>query len=124
GGDGPPPEQVLAFLGDDFGKDLFALGPVGTIARKEDHADAVFAGGGQGDLGFLGDALEKFVGRLNEDAGAVAGIGFAAAGAAMVEVQKDLEGLLDDCVRLAAFNIDDEADSAGIVFKLRVIKAL
>jgi hypothetical protein len=39
------------------------------------------------------------------------------------EVLEDLQRLADDVVRLAAFDVDDKSDTAGIVFMLRVIEA-
>ena len=71
-----------------------------------------------------GTLLEERVRRLDEDAGAVAGIGFAAAGAAVLQVMQDLDGLLNDVVRLAALDVDDEADAAGVVLELRIVKPL
>ena len=47
-----------------------------------------------------------------------------AAGAAAVEVAEDLEGVLDDLVRLAALDIHDEADATGVVLMCGVIEAL
>ena len=61
---------------------------------------------------------------LDENARAVAGIGLAAAGAAVVQVQQHLQGLLDDRVGLPALDVDDEPDAAGLVLELRVVKAL
>ena len=48
----------------------------------------------------------------------------AAAGAAVLEVQQNLNGLADDVVRFAVLQIDDEADAAGIVFVLGVVQPL
>ena len=50
------------------------------------------------------------------------GVGFAAAGAAMVQVDQDGQGVADDLVRFLAFDIDDKAHAAGIVLELRVVK--
>ncbi len=61
---------------------------------------------------------------LQEDAGAVAGVVVAAAGAAVFEVLEDLDGLAEDVVRFAVLQIDDEADAAGIVFVRGIIKTL
>ena len=68
--------------------------------------------------------LEKLVRRLHEDARAVAGVGLAAARAAMVEVQQHLQRLLDNGVRLFALHVDDKADAAGVVLELRIVKPL
>ena len=62
--------------------------------------------------------------RLQQDARAVAGVFLAAAGAAVLQVEEDLDRFLHQVVRLAALEVDDEADAAGIVFELRVVQAL
>ena len=61
------------------------------------------------------DLAQEAVRHLDEDAGAVAGRGFAAAGAAVQQVDQDAQPLLDDRVRAAALDVDDEADAAGVV---------
>ena len=61
---------------------------------------------------------------LNQDAGAVAGVDLAAAGAAVFEVDQHLQGLPDDGVRAAALHVRDEPDAAGVVLMSRVIQAL
>ena len=61
---------------------------------------------------------------LHEDAGAVAGVLLAAAGAAVLQVDEDLQRLADDVVRLAVLEIDDEADAAGIVLVARIVQTL
>ena len=68
-------------------------------------------------IGHLG-AVEV-VGNLDQDAGAVAHQRVGADGAAMVEVLEDLQALLDDRVRLAARDVGDEADAAGVVLVRR-----
>ena len=67
---------------------------------------------------------EKRVRHLHEDAGAVAGVLLAAAGAAVLQVEQDLERLADDVVRLAVLQVDDEADAAGIVLVARIVQTL
>ena len=67
---------------------------------------------------------EKGVGNLDEDAGAVAGFGVAAGGAAMGEVDEDLEALADDLVALFAADVRDQSHAAGIVLIARMIEAL
>ena len=61
---------------------------------------------------------------MHEDARAVAGVRFATARAAVVEVDQNLERLGDDVVRLPALDVDDEADAARVVLELRIVKAL
>jgi len=60
--------------------------------------------------------------RLNENARPITSVGFAATGATMVEIEKDLESLLDNGVRFAALNIDDETDTARLMLELRIVQ--
>jgi hypothetical protein len=76
------------------------------------------------DAGLPGCLEEELVRHLNKDAGAVARVNFRAAGAAVIEIRQNLQALLEDLVRLAALDIDDEADAAGVVFEPRIIQAL
>ena len=69
-------------------------------------------------------ALEKGVRNLDQDARAVAGLRIAAAGAAMRQIDQNLDALQDDIVRLPALDIGDKADAAGVVLVLRAVKSL
>ena len=69
-------------------------------------------------------SLEETVWNLQQDTGAVAGIDLATAGAAMLQVLEDGQGLADDGVRLAPMHVDHKADAAGIVFVGRFVQAL
>ncbi len=124
GGDDAPAEEFLAFLDDDVFKHFFAGAALVAVAGQEDHADAVIVRGREGDFFLAADLLEEGVGDLHEDARAVAGVGFAAAGAAMVEIDEDGDGVADDLVGFLALDVDDKADPAGLMFKLRVVKTL
>jgi hypothetical protein len=59
---------------------------------------------------------------LDEDAGSVSRIGFAAAGAAMVEIAEDLEPLLDHRMGLGSLDVGDKADAASVVFEVRPVE--
>ncbi len=50
--------------------------------------------------------------------------GFAADRAAMVQIHQNLERVADDLVGFLALHVHDEAESAGIVLELRVVKSL
>ena len=78
----------------------------------------------QFDFEFPADLRQKLMWSLEKNARAIAGVGFAAAGAAVVQVHQHLQRLLDNLVRLAAFDVDDETDTTGIVLILRIIKTL
>ena len=61
---------------------------------------------------------------LQQNAGAVAGVFFTAARAAMIEILQHRERLLDDLVGLFTFDIDHEADAAGVVLETRIVQPL
>ena len=69
-------------------------------------------------------AREELVRDLNQDSGAVARFRIAAAGAAMRQVDEDLQSLDDDVVRLLALDVDHETDATSIVFVSRVVETL
>ena len=72
-------------------------------------------------VGLLGEELVR---DLHQDAGAVAGARIGADRAAMLEVAQDGERVLDQLVRLAALDVGDEADAAGILLERRIVEAL
>ena len=61
---------------------------------------------------------------LNQQAGAIAGFGIAAASATMLQVQKNLNAFEDDIVRPLAPDIDHEANAACVAFTGRIVQAL
>ena len=71
-----------------------------------------------------GFRYKKIMRHLDEDARTVAGVGLAATRPAMVQVDKDLQGVAHQLVGLLAFHVDDKAQPARIVLELRIIKTL
>src|SRR5690606_36107401 len=124
GGHGAPAEEGLAFALDDLRELFLELAPVGGVAGEEDEAGAVAAGFGEVDAGLFGGLDAKGVGDLQEDSGAVAGVGLAAGGAAVVEVFEDLDALAKGLVGGAALEVGDKADAARVVFEPGVVEAL
>jgi len=119
-----PAEDGEALFANDTLDDAFTLEALGALNRQEDHADAVLASLGQGEAEFCAFTSEELVRDLDENAGTVAGVGVAAAGAAMGEVDEDLDPLLDDVVGFFAFDVGYETETAGIAFAIGVIEAL
>ena len=78
--------------------DALAEGLLGRIAGEEHDTGTVMPGRGQGDAEALTLAGEEGMRHLDQDAGAVAGVDLAAAGAAVEEVLQDREGLAHDRV--------------------------
>ena len=95
-----------------------------AVRREIDHAHAVLSDVRQFDVRLLRLRDEKLMRHLNENARAIAGVDLAATRAAMIEIHQDLQALLDEIMRLLALDVGDEADAAGVLFKLRIIQAL
>ena len=61
---------------------------------------------------------------LHQDAGAVAHAVVGAGRAAVFQIAQDAQPILDDLVRLAALDVGDEADAAGVLVERRIVKTL
>ena len=79
GGDVPPAQHALAFLGDDVCEQVLDLRALDAVSRHEHHADAVLARGRQIDTEVARFPLKEPMGQLQQHAGAVAGVRLAAA---------------------------------------------
>ena len=92
--------------------------------RQEGHAHAVRPRLRQleAELGAL--AGEELVWNLDQDAGAVAGLRVAAAGAAVGQVDKNLDSLADNVVALMAADAGDEPDAARVVLVRGIVETL
>ena len=119
-----PAEQGAALLRDRLGDDRLDVGARGLVLGQEHHADRVVARRRQLEAFFLGLGDKELVRDLNQHAAAVAGLGIGAGGAAMVEVEQDLEAHPHDVVRLGVVHVGDEADAAGIVLLGRIVEAV
>ncbi len=110
-----PSENRQSFFARDALDNAFDQQPVARLDGQKDHADAILARGRQRETELGALPREKSVRDLNENAGAVARLGIATAGAAMRQIDEDLQALKDNVVRLFARNVDHESDPAGIV---------
>ena len=61
---------------------------------------------------------------LNEDTGAVARQRIGADGTAMLKVYENLQSVFDDLMRFGTLQVGNEADTAGIFLKRRVVQSL
>ena len=123
-GDRAPADDLQALFFHDFLECPLALLSFRRVLRQENQTGAILACLGELEAGLFTLLLEKGVWHLQEDASAVARVGFTPASAAMIEVAQDLEGLLDDLVGFVSFDVDHETDAAGFMFKPRIIEAL
>jgi hypothetical protein len=121
---GPPAEEVLPLGLHDLLETLLQPAAMRGIARQENQAAAVLKGTRQGDAALFAHFQQEGMRHLQEDAGAIAGVGLAAAGAAMVEVLQHLDRLLQDLVRLPPFDIDHKADATGVVLEPGIVQSL
>ena len=67
---------------------------------------------------------EEGMGDLGQHAAAVAERRVRAGGAAMVEVDEDLQSLFQDRMRLAVLHVGDEADAAGVALVRGIVETL
>src|SRR3954469_11656233 len=63
------------------------------------------------------------MGHLGDDARAVAGIALRAGGAAMLEVDQELDALGHDIMGLLALDMDDESHAAGVMLVRAIVQA-
>ena len=61
---------------------------------------------------------------LQQNSRAITRVDFATFGAAMLQIDENLKRLPDNLIRFAADHIDDKADTATVVFKLRIVQDL
>jgi hypothetical protein len=121
---GTPAEQLLALLAHRLLEEALARLAAGAIGRQKHRTHRVASRRGELDLELVRFLDEEIVRRLHQDARAVTGVGLAAAGTAVLQVQQHLNALLDDVAGLAALDVDDEPDAARVVLVLRVVKSL
>src|SRR5208337_4904281 len=117
-----PAEQAQAFLADDALHDALALQALLRLNGQENEAGAIFVPGGQAEAELQALTGEKFMGNLDQHAGAIAGFRIAAASPAVGQIDEDLDAFGDDIVGPLAVNIHDEADAAGVVLQAGVVQ--
>ena len=119
-----PAERAVPLLGADAHEQLLAAQPQPGLARQERHADGVLAGRRQLQLQLLAhDAAEERVGQLQQDPGAVAGLGIGSAGTAVIHVAERLDARGDDLVGAHAVEPHDGRQTAGVMLEPRIVEA-
>src|SRR5271165_5333463 len=117
-----PAEHGETFFGGDSLQDAFRLEALPGFNRKENHPNAIDARRRQGESELGALLHEESVGNLDENPRPVARFRIAPACAAVRQVHQNLESLENNVVRLLSVDINDEADTAGVVFIPGVVK--
>ena len=115
-----PADHALALVRDGLLEQLLELRPPALVLRQEADADAV---GARRREVLPDQPAHQLVGHLQQDPGAVAGVGIGPRGAAVLEVLQRDDRPLDGLVRRLAAQPRDERDTAGIVLVCGVVEA-
>ena len=119
-----PAEQRQLLARNDLRVDVTDNLPPVRVLRHEQIADGIFAGGRQFESK-LGSLLRKeLVRHLHQNAGAVTHARIGADRAAVLEIAKNAQSIFDELVRLAALDVGDETDAAGILIERRIVETL
>ena len=119
-----PAQQREAGRLHDVTELLLKLATLGSLGRQKNQATTVLTRVGQRYTRLPAGLDQEAVRHLHQYSGAIAGVGFAAAGAAMIEVAQHLDRLLHDAMRLATLDVDNKAHAAGIVLEPGVVESL
>ncbi|SPP65863.1 hypothetical protein NITLEN_40336 [Nitrospira lenta] len=119
-----PTQQPHAFFGNHLREELLALLPAIGLGRQEHHAHAILARIRQDHADITSRAFQKFMRNLKQNTRAVTGARVATLRAAVGQILKNLQALLDNRVGFLALNIDHKTHSARVFLVFRVIEAL
>ena len=119
-----PADHALALLAHDILERALARRALPRVARQEHLADREPPTGRELQAQALRLRAEEPLGQLQQDPGAVAGLGIGAARRAMRQPPQHLEPLIDDRARLLAADMRDEADAARVVLGARLVQAV
>ncbi len=120
---GAPAQQRLSFFRRDALEDAADALARGAVGWQKHGAGAVLAGLRKVHAGGRRHLAEEAVRHLDQNPRAVARVGFAAARAAVLQVDQNLKSTRDNGVRTPAGNIYDEADATGVVLKGWIVQA-
>src|SRR6266851_7060088 len=120
----PPTQGGQAFFADNSFQNAFTVQPRLLLYRQESHAHGIFAGLGQAEAECLALARKELVRNLDEQPRPVPSLGIAPAGAAVGQVDQDLNSLLNNLMALLSANTGDKPHAAGVVLVHRIIKTL
>ena len=116
-----PAEKTHALFFDNDFEHLLCLIAFQFVLRQEEHADAVFPLAARLHAQRPAGLEEEFMGNLYHDPHAVAGFAFRILSGPVLQILHNAQRIFHGFMRLHAFDIDDSADSAVVVFKPRIV---
>ena len=119
-----PAQQNLALRVDGPFDFLLTSHPRRGFARQEHHADAILTDGRQRQALLATDAPKMLIGKLNQDARAIAEQGVITCCAAVRKIFENLQPLLHERVRTLALDVGHKPDTTGVVFMARIVQTL
>ena len=96
--------------------------PLCLVMRHEQVCDTVLARTGQRDALLRHLFGEEPVRKLDQDSGAVAGLGVCANRAPVFQVAEDLQSVQDDLAALLVPDRADHSDAAGVMLVRRIVQ--
>ena len=124
GRDVPPANQLLALDLDEMLQPPDRELPCRLVLRKKAHGDRVVARRRQVDRGLARPVAQQGVGGLDHAAGAIAHQRIGPDGAAVVEIDQDLQALAYDIVGFPPLDVGHEADTARVMLVAWVVQSL
>jgi hypothetical protein len=118
-----PAEQDLTLVGYDPLDYRLEVGAPRLVSGHEDIGHPVVARLGQRETQVAHSARRNSCGIWTSMPAPSPTSGIGADCAAMRQVLQDLQAMGDDLVRLAAVQVGDEADAAGIMIQARIVEA-
>ena len=120
-----PAQELLALLGDDLLDDLLAARARAFIHRQKHVTGGVPALFRQFHTEVLFcNPAQKFIRQAGQDAGAVTGVGFTAAAAAVYHALQDMVSIEHDLVTGFTLDMSHETDATTVLLLRRIVKTL
>ena len=113
----PAQEADALLVGDDL-QHLLGLIAQEPVLRHKEHAHAVVPGAAQGDATGCRRLFEEFMGNLQQDAHAVAGLSGGVLAGPVLQLFHDFQRVIHGAVVGLAVDADDGADAAGVMLQL------
>ena len=120
----PPAEQGLPLFSNNFSQLGFDGNAVPWILGKKELSHAIVSHGRKLEPKADGLRNQKIMRHLDQYSSAITCVRLTAHRAAMIQINQYLQCIADQLMRLFAFHVHDETKAAGVVFKLRIVKAL